>query len=476
MNKLIFRFASLLAALSILFTSCISRVTYVSQDTPIVRRTKTATVTTRPKASKTPARPSATPTKDPSQALNAGKSGLNGLTIQVWYGLDARQAEVLQKIASEFNAQNTWGLTVKLTGYPNLNELVSTVEDISITRPDAVLALPEHLVRWDEQTPLVDLTPYLNHPEFGFSKTDQADFPAAFLEQDLLGTRRIGMPGIRAGRFLFYNQTWARELGFTTPPATAEDFRKQACAANASFKTDTDLTNDGYGGWVFDGDPWTAYSWIKAFGGDVYDGEKYQFNTQENTAAITFLKDMRDDGCIWVTTDLTPYDHLPKRTALFVTGNLSAIQAQQMTMLSANSTDTWSVIPFPGKKPAIAVYGPSFGVFESSLPRQLAAWLFIRWMSTPESQARWAKATGLLPARISAAGQVTSSSANPQWSAAAGYAENMVSYPHTGTWSLARNVLGDGFSSYFILNQSLDQIKKLLEKMNETMEDVLTKE
>ncbi|PIZ25991.1 MAG: ABC transporter substrate-binding protein, partial [Chloroflexi bacterium CG_4_10_14_0_8_um_filter_57_5] len=45
--------------------------------------------------------------------------------------------------------------------------------------------------------------------------------------QDPVNGQRLGAPAQRSARFLFYNQTWARELGFSAPPATADEFRQQ---------------------------------------------------------------------------------------------------------------------------------------------------------------------------------------------------------------------------------------------------------
>ena len=103
--------------------------------------------------------------------------------------------------------------------------------------------------------------------------------PEIFLTQDNVGGRQLGLPAQRSARFIFYNQTWARELGFPDPPTNTEEFRQQACAANASFLNDSDPKNDGYGGWIVDTNWQTTYSWFLAFDGGVVDGDAYTFRT-----------------------------------------------------------------------------------------------------------------------------------------------------------------------------------------------------
>ena len=64
--------------------------------------------------------------------------------------------------------------------------------------------------------------------------------------------KRLGIPAERSARFLLYDASWAHDLGFNSAPATADDFRQQACAAHAAMLKDQDRSNDGMGGWLVD--------------------------------------------------------------------------------------------------------------------------------------------------------------------------------------------------------------------------------
>jgi ABC-type glycerol-3-phosphate transport system substrate-binding protein len=61
-------------------------------------------------------------------------------------------------------------------------------------------------------------------PLYGLSPADLADFPAVIWNQDDVDGKRFGVPAQRTARFLLYNQSWARELGFDSPPATSAEF------------------------------------------------------------------------------------------------------------------------------------------------------------------------------------------------------------------------------------------------------------
>jgi ABC-type glycerol-3-phosphate transport system substrate-binding protein len=303
---------------------------------------------------------------------------------------------------------------------------------------------------------------------------DARDFPAAFWGQSLVNNVRYGIPAARSARLVFYNVSFARTIGFNAAPKTLDEFRKQACAANAYWKMDKDLTNDGYGGLALDVTPnWqTPFSWLAASGGQVFADGKLQFDTPENIAALEYVSKLREDGCAWFSTSASNYDHFAARRALFITGNLANIAEQKAAFASAASTDEWSVLPFPGQEPGIVAYGPDYAVLKSSAARQLAAWLFIHWMLEPQNQARWASETGLLPVRTKSIALLQNErSSNPQWSAALDLIPLSKPYPQTAQWGLASRVMADGFDAYFgsFPNATLEGVLGMMDKTVEEL-------
>lgn len=447
-----------------LLASCVE-IVYLPLSTPTVA---VAESTPLPSASKTPA---PIPTQAPD--LGVSTEALRGLTVSLWHGLDGSQARLLAQLAAEFSLTNPWGVTVQARGWENLSALEQAVRSGQTGGglPELALVLPEQALAWDEESLIAALNPYITNPEFGFTQNDLNDFPAGLWRQDEVDGRRLGLPAVRSTRLLFYNLGWARELGFENAPQTSDEFYEQACAANATFRLDADETNDGYGGLVLDGDPWTAYSWFRAFNGDVAVAREFDFVRDENEAALLFLSGLREDGCAWLATDLTSYHHLAARRALFISGSLSEIMAQDSAWRASGTTDEWTVLPFPGLTRTAVAYGPSFVLFESSPARQLAGWLFMRWALSAENQVRWVDDSGFLPVRVSALGMVTN--ATPQWRAAADLVPQMGNYPQLAGWRVARRVLGDGFYTFFVLGLSPENV---LGEMQRTVEQVTAPE
>jgi len=431
----------------------------------------TATGTPSPTLTSTP---SATPTRTAPLTLDA--AALHGLSLQVWDAFSGPAAAAFAARAEAFNTSNEWGLTVDRTDYgdyPSLFDAVNTAVQ-SGGAPDLVLTLPEQVLSWDASGAVVDLNPYVGDPTWGLKEGELADIPAAFRSQDVVGGRRLAFPAGPSARVLFYNQTWAHLLGFSQPPANADDFRKQACAANASFRSDANPQNDGYGGWVVDTNWQTTLSWMLAFGGGVTDDAGYTFRSDENLAALQFIKKLYDDHCAWISNDPTAYDSFAARAALFISGDLAELPLVAEAMSRAGNTDDWTVIPFPGAQSSVLLpYGPAFALLASTPEKQLAAWLFVRWWLSPENQALWVVSTGSLPVRTSALDALAAyRTAQPHWDAAAALLQHAQATPELASWRQVRYLLEDGTLSIFRTNMAVQKIPNALAQMDAMAEEL----
>ena len=401
---------------------------------------------------------------------------LRGLSLQVWHAFAGPAYDLFTNQAAQFNAENEWGILINTTGYgdySSLFEAMNTALD-SGQGPDLVAALPEQTLAWDATGAVVDLNPYLTDPQWALAADAIADFPTSFWAQDNVNGKQLGVPAQRSARFLFYNQTWAHELGFNGPPATADDFRRQACAANASFRTDADPQNDGYGGWIVDTHWQTTYSWLLAFGGGVTAGSAYGFRTDPNLVALQFVKNLFDNHCAWLSTEPTPFDSFSRRSALFISADLAGLPLELESLSRLKSSDEWTVIPFPGSQAGVvAAYGPSYSLLRSTPEKQLAAWLFARWLLSPESQSQWVEASGLFPLRDSVLGMIQPyRQASPQWDAAVGCLSLARGVPQLASWRKVRYVLQDGVTVLFQTDLPVDQLTSVLEEMDSMAQEL----
>jgi len=407
------------------------------------------------------------------------KEALRGVQVQVWHPWFGSQASLFESQVAQFNKENEWGIVVRAEGQQNYSELYLQTTDAlkDASNPQIVIVLPEQALSWSDQ--VVDLNTYLHDPEYGLSALEISDFANAVWLQDEVDGKRYGIPAQRTARFIFYNHTWARELGFDTAPKTSAEFEQQACAAHTAMGKDTDPNNDALGGWLIDSDAMTALSWMQAFGGGVQEAAGYRFLTPGNIAAFKYLKVLQQSGCAWVaSTDLPVYDRFAARQALFSTGNLEDVIQQARTFLTSGSKDEWTVLAFPGEEQqALVVYGSSFMMFQSDDVTQLAAWLFMRWMLSPENQARSVQSTGFFPLRTSTMDLLAGYGADhPQWAEAVKLLPSGKITPQLASWRLVRVMLGDGFTAMFDTIRHPDmtdgQVPLILRQMDETATDL----
>jgi ABC-type glycerol-3-phosphate transport system substrate-binding protein len=431
------------------------------------------TVTPRPSNTAPASTEAPTDTPTPVPSLDVNRADLQGLTIQFWHAWDGEAGEQIETLVDEFNRQNEWGLLVQpnyVDGYDEMFERVNAGLENG-DAPDVVVGYLHQALAWDARQEVVDLAAYAGDPTWGLPE-EKADFYPVFWEQDLLDGRRLGVPAQRSGQLLFYNATWARELDFTAAPRTPEEFAEQACAAALTNRQDADPENDGTGGWIISTDYPAVLGWLYAFDAQVVQGRpgsartSYRFDTPEVEQAFSFLRDMYDDGCAWLSDSALPYGEFAERKALFVVGNVIDIPRQIAMLQEAGGRDRWTVIPFPSPvaRSAFTVYGPSFYGLASSPERELASWLVIKWLSAPERQARLVEAAGSLPLRASTLPYLGDYGERyPQWLEAVDELTHTArGEPQLASWRIVRWTLNDAATQLFRFYFTIDQVPELL--------------
>ena len=411
--------------------------------------------------------------------LNVEEEALRGTQVTIWHPWFGAEASLFESQVAQFNTENEWGIVVSAEGKSNFSELFSQT-DAALTKsenPNIVIALPEYAVSWQDK--VVDLNVYIHDPVFGISSLEISDFPSVIWMQDEVNGVRLGMPAQRTARFILYNQTWARELGYDSPPKTSSDFERQACAAHNALGKDDNEDNDALGGWLIDDHAMTSLSWMLAFDGGVQEEDGYRFLAPGNVDAFKWLKTLQQKGCAWVpSNEGVVYDRFASRRALFATASLEEFVDQSRAFSALGNNDEWVVLPFPGNDTtAFVVYGSSFVMFESDEVTQLAGWLFTRWMLSAENQARWVQSTNLFPLRSSTMDLLTDYSAShPQWTQAVELLPAGKTTPKLSSWRIVKIMMEDGFRDMFDTIRHPDitdgQVPLILKQMEETADEL----
>ena len=453
----------------------------------------------------------------PTSAIHVDTRALRGLILHFWHPYAGEAQVVLDRITREFNQTNEWGIRVENTSIPGFTLLEQNLKQAAQDQilPDVWSMFTYQALQIDANgTVVADLRPYIEDAKFGLSSTAQEDFIPAVWKQDLVPPpalkgraspegKRIGLAWTRGAQLLVYNQTWAQELGFDSPPESAQAFRLQVCAAAQANNKDSERSNDGSGGLLVTGDPGELIGWLQAFEARFSreDGRGYQFDTPEARQAVSFLYDLKQDGCAWLSESVAPETALAERKALLVVMNLADLEALQLPgaslpaatpslvpgegtpMPTQNAqivpspaptatlepTDTWLPLPFPSSaSPALVAFGPSLVVAQSEPERQLAAWLFVRWLTLPENQALWVQATHTLPVRRSAVKAIPVSQLQdpPAWGKTVSYLPYLQAEPYYVSWGVVRLTLGDAVLHLFQSQDSEEQVTQILSMLD----------
>ncbi len=451
--------------------------------------------TIQPTARQTPARtPTAVPPSlTPTSAIPVLPAQLQGLQLVFWHPFSGADQATLEQLVAQFNQQNEWQIQVNLLaagGWGQLDEMVRQANS-GMVAPDLLVGYNYQALSWDAGGWLLaDQSIYAGDPRWGLDAAAQADFYPSVWAQDFVpdgwlrgapaaGGKRLGLPWYRSAEVLYYNTSWARELGFSSAPQTPDELRLQLCAA-ARFSQKTSASQPGgAGGWLVTSDPGILSSLIFAFGGDAarLDRSGYQFNTPAVRQAVEFLNRLYNDGCAWMDPEIDPFQALAGRRALVVALSSAEVANVRAAFGQAASTDDWAVLPFATAKgePTVDAFGPALLVLQSDARRQLAAWLFARWLVSPQNQAAWSAATGMLPVSAQGSDLLKARSGVPaQQVAAAAYLPYAHAEPVYTSWGLVRPALAEALDYIVIAGQTPETLSSVLQNLDQLASDIYT--
>jgi multiple sugar transport system substrate-binding protein/sn-glycerol 3-phosphate transport system substrate-binding protein len=347
---------------------------------------------------------------------------IRGVSFDWWHQHSGSREEKLIPMVQAFNDTNECGITVNAMNQGGYNDIRDKMNASLATGdlPGLVVGYQNDQAFYALADGLADLNDYIDDPTWGLGE-DKADFFEAFLDQGIhpvYGGARLGFPPNRSVEGLYYNLTWLQELGFDGPPTTPEEFREMACAG-------AEANGDGTGGYILRDDASAVAAWTFAYGGDVLteDGTGYVYNEQATVDAMTFLKGLYDDGCAYFFTEGYPNPEFAARRAIFTQGSSSGLpfymgDVATVAEEEGREEDEWgfTAVPHTTADPVIDIYGADIMIPVTTPETQLAAWIFIKWFTSPETQADWVRASNYFPTRAGTQEYLGDYiSENPQW-------------------------------------------------------------
>lgn len=347
------------------------------------------------------------PPEEPAEAIDLEQVDPSGQEVVFWYQHTREREDALKEMFARFNRTNEWGITVRgeyAGGYGDIyNKMRVGMQGGSL--PDLVVAYQNQSLEYFRAGGIVDIDPYFESPRWGLSPEAKADFVRAFLRQDRIASGELlALPPNRSIEVLYYNADWLTELGADGPPTTWEEFARLCRSARDQPFSGNESPSRTVG-FILDPDASRLASMVFSRGGSLFDdaSARYTLNTPEMNAAMTLLKELAAEGAVELigddSGDATAF-YLAQ--SLFVIGSTTGLPFFR-DGVQAGAGFEWSVsaLPHTTPEPVVNVYGASVSIGRTTPERQLAAWLFLRWFTEPEQQAKWVQASNYFPARKS---------------------------------------------------------------------------
>lgn len=420
------------------------------------------------------------PTEAPPTEAPVVENPLAGVMVQFWHVYSDAPGEGLQALVDEFNATNTYGITVEALNQGNYNDVADKFNAgiQSGDLPDVVMAYTNTLTDWHSVDAILDLNTYINDPEYGLTAEQMEDlYPHLKVAGSTADGAWVAYPMTQSANVLVYNFTWGEELGFENPPSTSAELKEVVCAAAAeNAAKGGDFA--GTGGLVYYPNATNWLHFLYAFGGSEINetGDAYDFTSQAAVDATMFLMDLKNSGCLFQTESYPNPEQAQRKAIITMSSTAGAPYYAAAFEEAANLTDVWGWLPAfgPDGKQAVDAFQQMLGVVPSTPEEELASWLFVKWLTSPEIQARWIQISGYYGTQYSTEALLADyAEENPVWASGVALAAVGPSEPQTfPAWSSVRNAVSDAAAELFNATDQA-QVEAILQALTDTANDLV---
>ena len=350
------------------------------------------------------------------------KDKAEGVVVEYWHANGSALTVVLEKIAASFEAKYP-EYDVQLVSYGDYTTLRDTITGAIAAgvTPTAAQTYPDHVALYLQGKSLVSLDEYINDPEYGMSKDEQAQFIEGFWAEgtiyDKEGTR-YAIPFNKSTELMYYNSDLFKANGWEAPK-TWDDVI-EICEAWKKTQHYKDAV--------------AKYGKNQVFGMG-YDSEANLFITLTQQYGATYTSFDANNKGVFNAFGAVEADTLKSKSAMnwyyqeYVKGNIGtctafgtdycsdAFKNGQCIMTvgssagatyndgqaSSNTKFTTAVTAVPQKDLSngqVIQQGTNVSLFKCDTEaEELAGWLWLKHMVSYESALTWALETSYFPIR-----------------------------------------------------------------------------
>ena len=324
------------------------------------------------------------------------------VVIDYWHRSTGNAAAEWELLAAAFNEEMAGTVEVTAIAQGDIQELNQKVRAAAAGggMPGATMGDDYDITQYAANEIIVPIDPFLNDPEHGLSEEEQADFLPNQLNRHklpLYDDRMMAFPQGFSAFTCFWNADALASAGFDGPPQTWQEFPDHLRAVAQA--------NPGMVGWNIGGAGDRFISVLLTHGVQwlADDRQSSNFDRPETLEIMTWWKELADEGLLAVIDGDDANNSFAAGRSIYYMDS----SGNTADFTEANPDFTWDCgLPPQGvnnPEPVTETYGPINAIPTNDEARQLAGWLWLKWLTTPAAMSQWVMATNYFPSRISVA-------------------------------------------------------------------------
>lgn len=314
--------------------------------------------------------------------------------IEVWHTYSDSYETWFKSVADKFNeTHENIHVTLQLQPSDQYEEKVMAAAKAG-SLPNIIRSQAVNMTTYVNEGMLVDMNDFIYQEEIGYENFDKDINPGLAQLYNQWDGARYAIPLFMGGNVFFYNKTMFDELGLVPPTTWSE---VEAVASAVSEK----IGKPGFGIQVMvDG----FMELLLQSGGKVVDIESntVEFDSEISKNCISWYKDLLDKGVARLVGDdkhfTNPIANGDVGCYIALSGNLGYLVNAVGDKFELGAAP----LPQEGTMPFVNLAEPIFAITKNTPEEELASWLFIKYLLSPEVNAECATIFGGLPATESA--------------------------------------------------------------------------
>lgn len=317
--------------------------------------------------------------------------------VEIWHQYSDQYEEWFQKVADEFMAENP-DITIKLQYQPaDQYEAKVMAAAKAGELPAMVHSAAANMTSYINEDFLVNMDDYIYDETVGIENFDEEINEGLNQMYVPWDNKRYAMPLFLGGDVFFYNKTMFDELGIVPPKTWSE---VEAVATAVSEK----IGKPGFGFQILvDG----YMEVLNQAGGQVINLEtnEIEFDSDIAKEKIAWYKDLIDKGVARLVGDdkhfTNPFANGDVGCYVALSGNYGYLVGAVGDKFELGCAP----LPQEGPEKFVSLSEPVFAIAKTTPEEELASWLFLKYILSPEVNAECATVFGMIPVTESAANE-----------------------------------------------------------------------